>query len=107
MMPAQQRFAAADLVAFQIDQRLVVQLELVVRERLAQVELERAARLHARVHLRLEKTDSAATVALGPIQRHIGLLEQLIRRRPVIRRDRDADTDVGKDLMIVDLVRRR
>ena len=39
MVPAQQRLEAADLVALEVDERLVVELELAVGERLAQVEL--------------------------------------------------------------------
>ena len=39
MVPADQRLEAADLVAREIDHRLVVQLELAGRQRLAQVVL--------------------------------------------------------------------
>ena len=46
MVPAQQRLEAADLVALEVDDRLVVELELAVRQRLAQIELQLAARLH-------------------------------------------------------------
>ena len=44
MVPAHQRLEAADLVALEIDDRLVVQLELAVGERLAQIELAAAPR---------------------------------------------------------------
>ena len=40
MVPAQQRLEAADLVALEVDQRLVVQREFAVDERAAQVPLE-------------------------------------------------------------------
>ena len=49
----------------EIDDRLVVELELALGERLAEIELERAARLHARVHVRLEEAVDAAASALA------------------------------------------
>ena len=94
MVPAQQRLAADDPVVADVDQRLVVQLELAAHERLAQVDLQRAARLHARVHLRLEEAVGAAAVGLGAVQRHVGVLQQLIRLGAVVRRHGDADAGV-------------
>lgn len=44
MIPAQQRFAGRDPPRFEIDQRLVEQLEFLVGQRLAQVEFQDAAR---------------------------------------------------------------
>ena len=64
---------AADVVAREIDDRLVVQLELAGRQRLAQVALQRAPHLHLRVHLRLEEAVGAAPVALGAIEREVGV----------------------------------
>ena len=85
MVPADQRLEAADLVAREIDDGLVVQLELAGRQRLAQVVLQRAARLHLRVHLRLEEAVGAAAVALGAVERQIGVPDQLVGARPVRR----------------------
>ena len=47
MAPAQQRLAAGHLVGMQIDQRLVVDLEAAIDERLAQIQLQREPRLGA------------------------------------------------------------
>jgi len=63
-MPAQQRLAATDLLGSEIDERLVVQLELAVDDRLAQIELERSPRLDALVHLGREEAEGAAPVGL-------------------------------------------
>jgi hypothetical protein len=76
--PPQQRLEARDLVALKIEQRLVMDFELMERERFAQVELKRGAALHARVHLWLEEAIGAAAVLLGAIERHVSLLEQLV-----------------------------
>src|ERR1700743_1079515 len=43
MLPAQQRLEAADAVLIEVVERLVVQRELVLAHRLAEIELERAA----------------------------------------------------------------
>ena len=69
------------VVGREIDDRLVVELELAGGERLAQVVLHRAPRLHLRVHLRLEEAVGAAPVALGAIERQVGIADQLDRGR--------------------------
>ena len=84
--------------------RLVVQVEGLIRERVAQVELQAAARLRPRFHLGLEEAPSPAAVRLRPVERHVGVLQQLIgidcRRAasamPMLALDRD--------LVAVDLV---
>ena len=91
------------LVGPQVDERLVVQLELAVGERLAQVELERAARLQPRVHLGLEEAVDAAPVRLGAIERHVGVLQQLVGVVAVARRDGDADAGADHHLVAVDV----
>ena len=91
MVPAQQRLEAADLVAREVDERLVVELELAVGQRLAQIDLQLAARLHVGVHVRLEEAVDAAPLGLGPVEGEIGVLEQLVGIGAVARRDGDAD----------------
>ena len=65
MAPAQQRLAAGDLVAREIDQRLVVDLEAAVGQRLAQILLHGQPRLGAGVHRRFEEAMGAAPAGLG------------------------------------------
>ena len=50
-VPAQQRLEAGDGAVAQVEERLVVQLELVVLERAAQRVLERQALLRRDVHV--------------------------------------------------------
>ena len=57
---------------------LVVEFEFAVIEGLAQRDFERAPLLHASVHVRFEEPVDAAAVRLGAIQRHVGILEELI-----------------------------
>ncbi len=99
MVPAHQRLEAADLVAGEVDERLIVELEFAVEHRLAQVEFEAAARLHLRVHLRLEEVIGAAAFALGAIERHVGVAQELIGLAAVGGRNGDAEAGADDDLM--------
>ena len=76
-----------------------MQRELALIKRLAQRIFQRPARLDGGVHFRLEETEDAAAVALGAVQRHVGVLEQVVGRGAVIGRDRDADAGIGDDHM--------
>ena len=105
MVPADQRLEARDLAAFDLDQRLVMQLELFGEQRLAQIEFELAPLLHLRVHFRLEEMEGAAAVGLGAIERHVGIAQQLIGLVAVGRRHGDADRGADDDLMAVHVER--
>ena len=91
------------LSRLEIDQRLIEQLEFLVRQRLAQVELEDAARFDDLRHLVAEEAEGAAAVRLGAIQRHVGVLQQRIGA-DAARGHGDADAGADLDQMIVDLV---
>ena len=91
MRPAQQRLAGRDLLGAQIEERLVVDLEGAGGERVAQVELEVAPGLGADVHLRLEEAPGAAPLGLRPVERHVGVLEEVVGADAVARRHGDAD----------------
>ena len=104
MIPAHQRLEAGDLAGLQVEDRLVVDLELAVGDGLAQVELERAARLQPLVHLALEEAVRAAAVALGEVERHVGVLQQQVGVGAVVRRDGDADAGADHDMPAVDVV---
>ena len=76
-------------------------------QRRAQIDLKPAARLHARIHLRLEEAEGAAAVGLGAIERHVGVLEQPVGVVAVAGRERDADAGADRDLVAVEVVRAR
>jgi len=99
MIPANQGFKTRHLAAAQIDDRLVIHLELAGEQRLAQIELERVMRLHLRIHFGLEEMMRAAPFALGAIERHVGVAQQLVGLFAVGRRDRDADADADHHLL--------
>src|SRR5215467_15533098 len=62
-------------------------------------------RLHADIHLRLEKAISTATISFGPIEREVGILQELVRVDAVVRRDGDTDAYVGRDVVPTGLER--
>ena len=104
MIPAYQGFEAADFLARQVDDRLVVQLELAGRQRLAQVLLHDAAGLHLQVHRGFEETERAAAVALGAVEREVGVAQQFVGVRSVAGTDRNADADADHGLLAVDVI---
>ena len=104
MIPAYQGFEAADFLARQIDDRLVVQLELTGRQRLAQVLLHDAAGLHLQVHRGFEEAERAASVAFGAVEREVGVAQQLVGARTVAGADRNADADADDGLLTIDVI---
>jgi len=74
------------LLSVQIDHRLVVNLETAVGDGLSQIQFQRAPRLGARVHAALKETIGAAAVALGTVERKVGVLQELIEIESIRRR---------------------
>ena len=104
MIPADQSFEAADGVVGKIDDRLVVQLEFPGRQRPAQILLHNATGLHLQVHPRLEEPERAAAVALGPVEREVGVAQQFVGGQAIDGADRDTDAGADHRLMAVDIV---
>src|SRR5580704_8144892 len=102
MVPARQRLEADDL-AVAARHRLVVQGDLVARDRRLQVVLQRALLAQPLVHVGLEEPDGAATVGLGPIERRIGIAEQRRGIGAVGREHRDPDAQPHAQMMAVDV----
>jgi hypothetical protein len=104
MPPAHQRLVAGQFAALQAELRLIVQIELVLADGVAQVVLEAAALLESGVHGRLEEAEGVAAVFLGPVEREIGALQQDIGRLTIEGPKRDADARRGRYLVAVDLI---
>src|ERR1700683_1157299 len=103
-MPANERLTRRDFSSLEIDERLIVEDELAVRQRLAQIELKRTPFLHASVHFRFEKSIGISAVGLASVERRIGVPHELIWLCAVGRRDCDADAGPHHDLVAVELI---
>ena len=103
--PADQRLGAARLARRHVDHRLIVDLELLARQRVAQLVLQAVARVDLRGHLRIEEVEAVAAGRFGAIEREVGLLQQLVRVDAVLRRERDADAGADAHLAAVELER--
>ncbi|GJE72896.1 hypothetical protein CHKEEEPN_4457 [Methylorubrum podarium] len=98
MVPAEQRLHAGDAVVGQIHERLIVEFETVLRERLAQFAFEAEPLAHGLVHLRLEQADGAAPLGLRLVEGEVGLLEEALDiLRDIARGQGDADAHPDLD----------
>ncbi len=102
--PSRESLEAADAVFDEIVDRLIMDLEFVPLERIAQVEFERTPRLQPSIHLGLEEAPGSAPVGLGPIERDVRVLEQRAARGAVSRRQRNADARADRDSVAGDVV---
>ncbi len=91
MGPAHQRLDPGHHVRLGIDDRLITQIHLAARQRVAQIVFECAADLGRLVQITRIETEPAAPVALGRIERQIGIAHQIVAGQSVERRNRHAD----------------
>ena len=116
MPPPEQRFAAGDFVAAQIDQRLIVKFKAAIGKRCPQIMLELAAQyaglaaltaqIGLRLHRRLEEAIGPAAGRLGGVHRKVGALEQAEQIGAVARRNRDPDRGVAGKAVAMAIERR-
>ena len=99
MTPAQQRLATRHPAIAEADQRLINNIEFAIGDRLPEIQLQRAQGVHAGTHAGLEEAIGPAPVGLGLVHRQIGVLEQLIEVRTVLRRPRDPDAGVRRQMV--------
>ena len=104
MVPADQGFESADLVTGEIDDGLVVEFEFAGGQCLPQVLFQGAPGLHLHIHFRLKEAESAASIALGPVESQVTVPDQLVWDQAVRRCHGDADARPDDHLMAVDLV---
>ena len=76
MVPADQGFHAGEPAGCEFELRLVVQDELAMLQRFAQLQVELSARLGLLVHRRLVHATAVPAIGLGTVEGHIGVLQQ-------------------------------
>ena len=85
MLPAQERFDAAQAAGGGIDARLIVQRKLVALDRAAQARLHVEPLLGAQVEILRDVVHLVAAAALGLVHRHVGMAHQVVDILPVLR----------------------
>ena len=85
VVPARERLEADDLAGRDRGLRLIVDFQLVVLDRLAQLLRQDAALAHRFVHVGGEEADARAALLLGAVEREVGVGEQLARVFAVAR----------------------
>ena len=105
MLPAHQRLEAGQLLGRQVDDRLIEDLDLVLRQRLAQVALQRDAVVAVGAHLRTEDLDAVGAAALGAVHGDLGLFVEVEVTGRLAIVDGDADRSGQHDFLPGDLDR--
>ena len=85
--PAQQRLARDHAAVGDRDDRLVVDLELVSLERVAQIALDAEPTIHLDAQVGVEDREAVAPDRLGAIHRNVGLMYQPVGGLFAILRD--------------------
>lgn len=99
--PAQQRFEAGDRSAGEGDDRLEMNVDLVVLEGLAQRLLQRQAPHHLRVHGVIEQAITGPAGGLGPVHGRVGVADDVGRRIVALPAGGDADAARELELLLV------
>ena len=84
--------------------RLIVEPELLEDQRLAQILLEPEPVLGLVLHVGAEIAAGAAALALGLVEREIGLLDEVVDALAVDRAEGAADRNSDADLGLVDMI---
>ena len=103
MTPAYQRLDAGEVLAGEIELRLVLEYEFLALERPAQISFQASAGPDFGVHRRLEEAKPIAAFILRPVEREVGVLEQPGRIAAVIGEQRDADAGSSTHGPLVEL----
>jgi hypothetical protein len=101
MGPPDQGLRPDDDAVAGVDLWLVIQIQLAIRERLAQVARQRLAGLEGEVHFLLVELIVRAARVLRPVHGHVGVFHDLLRIVVVERADRDPDA--GADVYLLPL----
>ena len=106
MAPAHEPLDGDDAALVEVHERLVVELELVALERLAQVVLELEALDRAPAQRGVEELVAGSAVVAGARHRDVGVVHERLGAVPLPVGDGDADAGVDEDGMVAEHDRR-
>ena len=95
MLPANEGFRTDDLARLELDDRLVVDDELLPLDGPPQLRLHPQARHNSVVHGRLEDLETGLALGLGGVHRDVGVAQQFARSIAV---PANGDADAGADI---------
>src|SRR5271163_2201845 len=101
VIPAQEGLVSANLAGGDRHLHLVVDLELLILERLPQFVSQHAPRPHRLVHRRLAKADRLVQFRFGAVHGQISVAYQYFRNGRIVGIDGDADAGAGRNLVII------
>ncbi len=97
MLPAEQRLEAPDPAARQLDLRLIVDRQLVGRQSMAKIRLQRTPDSRLQLHAGLAAAMPAAPLLLGAPQRQIGARQEVVDAIAAFAGNRDPDAGIDRD----------
>ena len=100
--PSEHCLVADDPAGRELHLRLIDELEVIVLQRMAEPVFERAPARQVLRHLRIEEPPGAAALALGAVEREIGVAHQRLEVGAVIGSDRESDRAADLDFVAVD-----
>src|SRR4029079_13207203 len=106
VVPSEQSLYADDVAGSAGDGGLIVDAELFLLQRVAQVDLDRTAVLNLFGHFPTKRDGTVASLALGFIERDVGVTHQFVGRCAIFRRARDADGGRHTNGLLLDVKRR-
>ena len=93
MGPPQEHLRSHDFIGREFDQRLVIEVKLVGRQRPVQIDFKAAPRLDFRVHLGIKQAPAIAALGFSPVKGQIRAFHELLGGAAMLGRHRYADTD--------------
>jgi hypothetical protein len=91
MAPARQGLQSEQLACLDVEDRLIVDFDLAIRDGVAQIGFELPPRIGVGGHPFVEEAVAVAALGFGPVEREIGLLHQCVGIDVRLAGHRDAD----------------
>ena len=102
MRPADQRLEPGHRSGAERDLRLEENLDIVLRDRLPDIDFELPLAVELALHFRVEDADATPAPVLGGVKGDVGAGKEFVRQAGVIREERKPDAGAAGDLAAID-----